>query len=86
MKGEYSKEAVRRGMVTALDESVGRILERLRETGHHDNTLVVFASDNGAGEAASECCACIQLCRVQIQLSSLRLETPYYSGCMIFSD
>ena len=44
-------------MVTALDESVGRILERLRETGHHDNTLVVFASDNGAGEADSECCA-----------------------------
>ena len=37
-------------MVTALDESVGRILARLRETGHHDNTLVVFTSDNGAGE------------------------------------
>ena len=44
-------------MVTALDESVGRILERLWETGHHDNTLVVFTSDNGAGEADSECCA-----------------------------
>ena len=50
VKGEYSKEAVRRGMVTALDESVGRILEKLRETGHHDNTLVVFTSDNGAGK------------------------------------
>ena len=50
VKGEYSKEAVRRGMVTALDESVGRILARLRQTGHHDNTLVVFTSDNGAGE------------------------------------
>ena len=37
-------------MVTALDESVGRILARLRQTGHHDNTLVVFTSDNGAGE------------------------------------
>ena len=37
-------------MVTALDESVGRILEKLRETGHHDNTLVVFTSDNGAGK------------------------------------
>ena len=37
-------------MVTALDESVGRILARLREIGHHDNTLVVFTSDNGAGE------------------------------------
>ena len=48
-------------MVTALDESVGRILERLRETGHHDNTLVVFASDNGAGEADSAVIVCIHI-------------------------
>ena len=51
-------------MVTALDESVGRILARLRQTGHHDNTLVVFTSDNGAGETHTT---------VQIQLSLSRL-------------
>ena len=40
---------LRRGMVTAIDESVGRIMEALRASGQHDNTLVVFSSDNGSG-------------------------------------
>lgn len=34
-------------MMRALDRSVGRILARLDETGLAENTLVVFASDNG---------------------------------------
>jgi len=34
-------------MVRSLDESVGRVLERLRERGLDQNTLVVFTSDNG---------------------------------------
>ena len=34
-------------MVRALDDSVGRILDTLKQTGLEDNTLVVFMSDNG---------------------------------------
>ena len=36
------------GMVTAMDEAVGRIVAVLRERGMADDTLVLFASDNGA--------------------------------------
>lgn len=34
-------------MVKGLDRSVGAILNKLKETGLEDNTLVVFMSDNG---------------------------------------
>jgi arylsulfatase A-like enzyme len=35
------------GMIRGLDNSVGKILEKLEETGLEDNTLVIFMSDNG---------------------------------------
>lgn len=35
------------GLITHLDEQIGRILAVLRETGQADNTLIVFAADNG---------------------------------------
>jgi arylsulfatase A-like enzyme len=35
------------GMVQSLDESVGRILERLTKLGLDKNTIVIFTSDNG---------------------------------------
>lgn len=35
------------GMIHRLDKSIGRILEKLEETGLDENTLVVFMSDNG---------------------------------------
>ena len=35
------------GMIDYLDDSIGRILEHLRQTGNFDNTLIVFMSDNG---------------------------------------
>jgi arylsulfatase A-like enzyme len=34
-------------MVASLDQSVGRVLERLDQLGLADNTLVIFTSDNG---------------------------------------
>ena len=35
------------GMISHLDEHIGRVLETLEETGHAQNTVVVFAGDNG---------------------------------------
>jgi len=35
------------GLITHMDEQIGRILAALNETGHASNTLVVFASDQG---------------------------------------
>jgi arylsulfatase A-like enzyme len=34
-------------MVENLDTSIGEVLHALRKTGQHDNTIVVFKSDNG---------------------------------------
>ena len=41
------------GMVRALDQGVGRILETLEALGHAEDTLVIFTSDNG-GERWSD--------------------------------
>ena len=38
-------------MLAALDEGVGRILAKLRESGLEDNTLIFFLSDNGGPTA-----------------------------------
>ena len=35
------------GMITALDDQVGRIVTELDKKGLRDNTLIMFASDNG---------------------------------------
>ena len=40
-------------MVEHMDEGIGRILDALHRTGAHDDTLVVFTSDNG-GERYSD--------------------------------
>jgi arylsulfatase A-like enzyme len=42
-------------MVSALDDAVGAILKRLRETGLEKNTLVVFLSDNGCATYTGAC-------------------------------
>ncbi len=38
------------GMITRLDTYVGEIMEKLREKGLDDNTIVIFSSDNGPHE------------------------------------
>jgi arylsulfatase A-like enzyme len=45
--------AVYAAMVEAMDEQIGRILDKLDELGMADNTVVVFTSDNG-GVSTSE--------------------------------
>jgi arylsulfatase A-like enzyme len=40
-------------MVEALDRSIGRVLDTLKQTGQAENTVVVFLSDNG-GLSTSE--------------------------------
>jgi len=41
------------GMVQSVDESVGRVMKKLKELGVADNTVVIFMSDNG-GLSTSE--------------------------------
>lgn len=43
-----SRMEVHAAMVDRIDQEVGRVLTRLREAGKWDDTLVLFASDNGA--------------------------------------
>jgi arylsulfatase A-like enzyme len=40
-------------MITRLDTSVGMILDRLKQHGLEENTLVIFTSDNGPGEMSN---------------------------------
>ncbi|NJN05882.1 MAG: sulfatase-like hydrolase/transferase, partial [Rhodobacteraceae bacterium] len=35
------------GMLSALDDAIGRVLAKVRELGQEENTLVMFYSDNG---------------------------------------
>lgn len=44
LKGERKKYA---GMVAAMDEVVGKVIEALEAKGIRDNTLIIFSSDNG---------------------------------------
>lgn len=41
------------GMIEAMDEAVGKVLDQLKASGVEDNTVVIFMSDNG-GLATSE--------------------------------
>lgn len=43
-----SREAVYAAMVDSMDQGIGRILSAIDEKGLRDDTIVVFASDNGA--------------------------------------
>ena len=40
-------------MVESMDESLGRVLSKLKELGIDDNTIVIFFSDNGGMSAAN---------------------------------
>ena len=47
----YGKNTtVTRGMYDVLDQYVGKLLDKLKEYGILENTMIVFMSDNGGGE------------------------------------
>jgi arylsulfatase len=45
---QAAKMAVHAAMIDRMDREIGRVLEQLREMGVFDDTLILFASDNGA--------------------------------------
>jgi arylsulfatase len=45
---QATKMAIHAAMVDRMDREIGRVLETLRNLGVFDNTLILFASDNGA--------------------------------------
>ena len=45
---EQERMAAFAGMVDCLDQNIGRVVKRLKDTGEFDNTLFLFCSDNGA--------------------------------------
>lgn len=45
---QATKMAIHAAMIDRMDQEIGRILMQLREMGALDNTVVFFASDNGA--------------------------------------
>lgn len=42
------------GMTTCMDESIGYIIENLKKRGLWDNTIVIFASDNGGATMTAD--------------------------------
>lgn len=48
--------ATRAAMITLLDQQVGAIIKKLKETGTYDNTIIIFSSDNGSSnEGGADC-------------------------------
>jgi len=46
-KGVDSRQANFYGMITNIDENMGRLMRRLRELDLEDNTILIFMTDNG---------------------------------------
>ncbi|MEO8823441.1 MAG: arylsulfatase [Ginsengibacter sp.] len=48
--------ATRAAMVSLFDEHVGQIVQKLKETGVYDNTIIIVSSDNGSSnEGGADC-------------------------------
>ncbi len=47
-KFQAAKMSIHAAMITRMDRAIGRLLTQLRDMGAYENTLILFASDNGA--------------------------------------
>ena len=47
-KFQATKMAIHAAMITRMDHEIGRIVSQLKEMNAYENTLILFASDNGA--------------------------------------
>lgn len=65
------------GMIAALDDGVGRILEALEENGLAENTLVVFLSDNGCAGYFQGLCSCEPLSGGKLTYYEGGVRVPY---------
>ncbi len=45
---QATKMAIHAAMVDRMDQEIGRVIEQIKAMGVYDNTLICFASDNGA--------------------------------------
>jgi arylsulfatase A-like enzyme len=52
-KGVDGRQAAFYGMITNIDENMGRLMKRLRELGLEENTILIFMTDNGTSGGAS---------------------------------
>ncbi|ROT79268.1 Arylsulfatase B [Penaeus vannamei] len=44
---KHRQRRTKLGMVTAMDEAVGRVVAALKSSGHYNNSVIVFTTDNG---------------------------------------
>ncbi|WP_440876015.1 arylsulfatase [Thalassotalea sp. PLHSN55] len=51
---EARKMAVYAAMIDRLDQNVGRVIDKLKALGKFENTLIIFASDNGGSAQNAE--------------------------------
>ena len=65
------------GMIAALDDAVGRILDALDEAGIAENTLVVFLSDNGCAGYFPGLCSCEPLSGGKLTYYEGGVRVPY---------
>ncbi len=65
------------GMIAALDDAVGRILDALEAHGIADDTLVVFLSDNGCAAYFQGLCSCDPLSGGKLTYYEGGVRVPY---------
>jgi arylsulfatase A-like enzyme len=65
------------GMIAALDDGVGEILDALEKNGLRDNTLVVFLSDNGCAGYFQGLCSCEPLSGGKLTYYEGGVRVPY---------
>lgn len=51
---EDLKMAIYAAMIDRVDQNIGKLLDKLKEMGRYDNTLILFASDNGCSSEFAE--------------------------------